>query len=71
MIAPEDIVTKPIEEDIVDKFTGVEEAMLSKLSIVQVSSIPRPNSQVTVTATSSEKTSQVRESDRDTADQTS
>jgi hypothetical protein len=47
----------------------MEEAM-SKLSIGQVSSIPRPNSKVTVTATSSEKTSQVRESDRETADQT-
>jgi hypothetical protein len=69
MIDPEDIVTKAIEEYIVDEFTGVEEAM-SKLSIGQVSSIPKPKSRVTVTATSSEKSSQVEESDRDTADQT-
>jgi hypothetical protein len=69
MIDPEDIVTKAIEEDIVDESTGMEEAM-SKLSIGQVSRIPKPTSQVTITATSSNKTSQVRESDRDTADQT-
>jgi small nuclear ribonucleoprotein (snRNP)-like protein len=69
MIDPEDIVTKTIEEDIVDEFTGMEEAM-SKLSIGQVSSIPRPKSQATVQATSSEKSSQVKESDHDTADQT-
>jgi hypothetical protein len=53
MIDPEDIVTKAIEKDIVDKFTGMEEDM-SKLSIGQVSRIPRPTSQVTITATSSE-----------------
>jgi hypothetical protein len=69
MIDPEDIVTKAIEEDIVDEFTGVEEAV-SKLSIGRVSSIPKPKSRVTVTATGSEKSSQVEESDRNTADQT-
>jgi hypothetical protein len=72
MIDPEDIVTKAIEEDIVDEFAGMEETM-SKLSIGRVSSIPRPKSQATVTATtatSSEKSAQVKESNRDTADQT-
>jgi hypothetical protein len=68
MIDPENIVTKATKEDIVDESTGMEEAM-SKLSIGQVRSIPRPVSQVTITATSSDKTSQVKESDRDTADQ--
>jgi hypothetical protein len=53
MIDPEDIVTKAIEEDIVDKSTRTKEAM-SKLSIGQVSRIPRPTSQVTITVTSSD-----------------
>jgi hypothetical protein len=69
MIDPDDIVTKAIEKDIVDESMGMEEAM-SKLSIGQVSRIPRSTTQLTIRATSSDKTSQVRESDRDTTDQT-